>query len=75
MMHKLEKTVQSKMYIDPKRLLHIRDNYLLFLVLYEFIVFIMHELNHCKNLLPKHTVTKYFCTLSVIFKDLSNYVL
>jgi len=62
------------MYIDPIKLLYIHDNYLLFLVLYEFSVFIMHELDHC-NLLRKSTVTKCFCTLLVIFEDISDAVL
>jgi len=62
------------MYIDPTRLLNIRDKCLLFLVLYEFILFIMHELDHCKNLLQKRTVTQYCCTALVIFENISNFV-
>ena len=73
-MHKSETMVWLKMYIDPIRLLHICDNSLLFLVLYEFIVFIMHELDHCKNLLQKRTVTQYCCTALVIFENISNFV-
>ena len=62
------------MYIDPIRLLHIRDNYLLLLVLNEFIVFIVHELDYCRNLLQKRTVTQYCCKALVIFEDMSNFV-
>jgi len=61
------------MYIDPTRLLNIRDKCLLFLVLYEFIVLIMHELDHCKNLLQKRTVTQYCCTALGSFEGISNF--
>ena len=47
---------------------NIRDDCLLFLVLHTFMVFIMHELDHCKNLLQKYTVTQYCCTALVIFE-------
>jgi len=53
-MHKLEKTVWLKLYIDPIKLLHILDDDLLFLVLYEFSVFIMHKLVHCKFVAQKY---------------------
>jgi len=72
-MHKLQTMVQLQMYIDPIRLFIIRDDCLLFLVSYEFMVFIMHELDHCKNLLQKCTVTKYCCIALVVFEGISNF--
>ena len=36
------------------KLLHIHDEDLLFLVLYEFSVFMMHELDHCKFVAQKY---------------------
>ena len=63
------------MYIDLIRLFNIRDNCLLFLVLQAFMVLIMHELDHRKNLLQKCTVIQYCCTALVIFEVIFNFVM
>ena len=61
------------MYIYPLKLFNIRDNCLLFLVLQAFMVFIMHELDHRKNLLQKFTVIQYCCTALGSFEGISNF--
>ena len=71
----LQTLVSFKMYIVPLKWLDIRDICLLFLVLSALIVFIMHELNHRKNLLQKCTVIQYFCTALVIFEVIYNIVM
>ena len=63
------------MYIVPLKWFHIRDICLLFLVLSALTVFIMHELNHCKNLLQKCTVIQYCCTGLVIFEVIYDIVM
>jgi len=51
------------MYIFQLKLFNIRDNCLLFLILQAFMVFMMHELDHRKNLLPKRTVIQSCSTV------------
>ena len=63
------------MYIVPLKWFDIRDICLLFLVFPALIVFIMHELNHRKNLLQKCTFIQYFCTALVIFEVIYNIVM
>jgi uncharacterized membrane-anchored protein len=63
------------MYIVPLKWFDIRDIYLLFLVLSALIVFIMHELNNCKNLLQKCTVIQYCCIALVIFEVIYDIVM
>jgi len=63
------------MYIYPLKLFNICDNCLLFLVLQAFLVFIMHELDHRKNLLQKCTVIQYCCAVLVIFEVIYNCVM
>ena len=63
------------MYIVPLKWFDIRDICLLFLVLSALIVFIMHELNHCKNLLQKCTVIHYCCIALVIFEVIYDIVM
>ena len=68
--------VQFKMYIYSLNWFNIRDDCLLFLVLQAFMVFIMHELDYRKNLLPKCTVIPYCCAaLVVIFEVVHNPVM
>jgi len=52
--NKLETDVKLQLYIDPIKLLHIHNNNLLFLVLYKFVVYIIHELDYCKFVVKKY---------------------
>ena len=63
------------MYIFSLSWFNIRDDYLLFLVLQAFMVFIMHELDRRKKMLQKCTVIQYCCAALVIFEVIHNLVM